>query len=137
MGGVGAAEALARSRSGSQFDPELAGYVCADGDMLLSDLDSVGTWDAVIAAEPALGVMLAGEQIDEALLAIANFVDLKSPYTLGHAAAVAELAAAAGEQAGLGPAEVSTLRRAALVHDLGRLGVSNAIWDKDGPLGAG
>ncbi len=137
MGGVGAAEALARSRSGSQFDPELAGYVCEDGDMLLSDLDSVGTWDAVIAAEPALGVMLAGGEIDEALRAIANFVDLKSPYTLGHAAAVAELAAAAGEQAGLGPAEVSTLRRAALVHDLGRLGVSNAIWDKDGPLGAG
>ncbi len=42
-----------------------------------------------------------------------------------------------GEQAGLAPAEVSTLRRAGLVHDLGRLGVSNAIWDKDGPLGAG
>ena len=33
--------------------------------------------------------------------------------------------------------EVRTLRRAALVHDLGRLGVSNSIWDKPGPLGAG
>jgi HD-GYP domain-containing protein (c-di-GMP phosphodiesterase class II) len=137
MGGVGAAEALARGRSGTQFDPELAEYVCAGGEMLLSDLDSVGTWDAVIAAEPALGVVLAGAEIDEALLAIANFVDLKSPYTLGHAAAVAELAAAAGIQAGLAEPDVSTLRRASLVHDLGRLGVSNAIWDKDGPLGAG
>ncbi len=137
MGGVGAAEALARGRSGTQFDPDLAGYVCADGELLFSDLDSVGTWDAVIAAEPALGVVLVGEEIDAALLAVANFVDLKSPYTLGHAAAVAELAADAAERAGLAPAEVSTLRRAGLVHDLGRLGVSNAIWDKEGPLGAG
>ena len=137
MGGVGAAEALARGRSGTQFDPDLAGYVCADGELLFSDLDSVGTWDAVIAAEPALGVVLVGEQIDAALLAVANFVDLKSPYTLGHAAAVSELAADAAERAGLAPAEVSTLRRAGLVHDLGRLGVSNAIWDKEGPLGAG
>ena len=58
-----------------------------------------GTWDAVIDAEPALAVVLSGEQFDAALLAIANFVDLKSPYTLGHARAVAELAAAAGAAA--------------------------------------
>ena len=137
VGGVEAAVALARSRAGTQFDPELAAYVSSEGELLLSDLDSVGTWDAVIDAEPALAVVLTGERIDDALLAIANFVDLKSPYTLGHAGAVAELAAAAGVQAGLGEPEVSTLRRAGLVHDLGRLGVSNAIWDKAGPLGAG
>ncbi|HEY1515316.1 MAG TPA: HD domain-containing phosphohydrolase, partial [Solirubrobacteraceae bacterium] len=69
--------------------------------------------------------------------AIANFVDLKSPYSLGHSQAVADLAAAAGAQLGLSEAQVRTLRRAGLVHDLGRLGVSNAIWDKRGPLGAG
>ncbi len=137
VGGVEAAEVLALSRAGTQFDPELAGYVSSEGELLLSDLDTVGTWDAVIDAEPALAVVLTGQRIDDALLAIANFVDLKSPYTLGHAAAVAGLAAAAGAQAGLGAVEVSTLRRAGLVHDLGRLGVSNAIWDKAGPLGAG
>jgi len=105
--------------------------------MLLAGLDTVGAWDAVIDAEPALAVLLDGEQLNEALFAIANFVDLKSPYTLGHAAAVAELAASAGAVLGIDLAEQQTLRRAGLVHDLGRLGVSNAIWDKPGPLGAG
>jgi HD-GYP domain-containing protein (c-di-GMP phosphodiesterase class II) len=105
--------------------------------MILADLDSVATWDAVIDAEPALAVVLSGEQFDDALLAIANFVDLKSPYSLGHAHAVADLAAHAGTQLGLPQERVQTLRRAGLVHDLGRLGISNSIWDKRGPLGAG
>ncbi|MDX6629082.1 MAG: hypothetical protein QOH00_1328 [Gaiellales bacterium] len=137
VGGVEAAKSLARKRSGKQFDPALAALVCAEGDMLLSGLDSVGTWDAVIEAEPALAVVLSGEQFDAALLAIANFVDLKSPYTLGHAHAVADLAAEAGAQLGLPDEALRTLRRAGLVHDLGRLGISNSIWDKRGPLGAG
>jgi HD-GYP domain-containing protein (c-di-GMP phosphodiesterase class II) len=137
VGGVNAAEALARDRSGTQFDPVLADLVAREGDMLLMGLDSVGAWGAVIDAEPALAVLLTGPQVDEALLAIANFVDLKSPYTLGHAAAVAELADAAGGVLGLDEGDRETLRRAGLVHDLGRLGVSNAIWDKPDPLGAG
>ena len=101
--------------------------------MILSGLDGIGAWDAVIAAEPALAVVLSGERFDDALLALASFVDLKSPYFLGHSRAVADLAAAAGERLGLSDGDVRTLRRAGLVHDLGRLGVSNAIWDKRGP----
>ena len=108
-----------------------------DADEILAGLDAIATWDAVIGAEPALAVVLSGERFDAALGAIANFVDLKSPYTLGHAQAVAELVASAAEQLGLPETEVRTLRRAGLVHDLGRLGVSNSIWDKPGPLGAG
>jgi HD-GYP domain-containing protein (c-di-GMP phosphodiesterase class II) len=80
---------------------------------------------------------MSDEELDAALTAVANFVDLKSPYTLGHSQAVADLAAEAAKQLGLSDGEVRTLRRAALVHDFGRLGVSNAIWDKRGPLGAG
>jgi hypothetical protein len=78
----------------------LAGIVHDEGELLLAGLDTIGTWDAVIDAEPALTVMLSGEQFDEALLAIANFVDLKSPYTLGHAPAVAGLATAASSSSG-------------------------------------
>jgi len=70
------------------------------------------------------------------LQAIAEFVDLKSPYMLGHSVAVAELAAAAGRLLDLDDGERRVLRRAGLVHEFGRLGVSNAIWDKPGPLGA-
>ena len=95
------------------------------------------TWDAVVAGEPALLRRLHGNDVDVALGAIADFVDLKSPYTLGHSRAVAELAGDAGRVLGLPAAEVDTLVRAGLVHDLGRLGVSNAIWEKAGPLGAG
>jgi HD-GYP domain-containing protein (c-di-GMP phosphodiesterase class II) len=137
VGGVEAVKALARKRGGKQFDPALAALVCAEADMLLSDLDSVGTWDAVIDAEPALAVVLSGGQFDAALLAIADFVDLKSPYTLGHARAVADLACEAATRLGLPDEALRTLRRAGLVHDLGRLGISNSIWDKPGPLGAG
>jgi len=100
-------------------------------------LDTTGTWDAVIDAEPALTIVLSGERFDAVLMAIANFVDLKSPFFLGHARAVSELAAEAGAGLGLHEADLRTLRRAGLVHDLGRLGISNAIWDKPNPLGTG
>src|SRR5919204_1556780 len=137
MGGPEAARELARERRGEQFDPALADLFEAEADVILSGLDAVGVWEAVIEAEPALAVVLSGERLDAALGAIANFVDLKSPYFLGHATAVAELVAAAGSQLGLPRVEVQSLGRAGLVHDFGRLGVSNAIWDKRGPLGAG
>ena len=137
VGGIGGARALVRRRRGTQFDPRLATVVEADAELILGDLDGIQTWDAVIAAEPALAVSLSGERVDAALLAIANFVDLKSPYTLGHAGAVARLVDTAARELGWPEAEVQTLRRAALVHDFGRLGISNAIWDKSGPLGVG
>ena len=75
---------------------------------------------------------------DARAAAIADFVDLKSPYTLGHSRARrrpgrrSRRAARARRRRAC-----ATLRRAGLVHDFGRLGVSNAIWDKRGPLGAG
>ena len=137
VGGVGAATAMARKRGGRQFDPALTALLCAKPGAILGGLDSVVTWDAVIEAEPALAVTLSGERFDAALEAIAAFVDLKSPYTLGHSRAVADLASEAAAQLGLPDPEARTLRRAGLVHDFGRLGVSNAIWDKPGPLGAG
>jgi HD-GYP domain-containing protein (c-di-GMP phosphodiesterase class II)/DNA-binding CsgD family transcriptional regulator len=137
LGGDDAALDLAEKRSGRQFDPALCAALRADPDGILDGLDSAHTWIAVIDAEPSLRVTLTGDSFDRALLAVADFVDLKSPYTLGHARAVAELAAASAEQLDLPQDEADLLRRAGLVHDLGRLGVSNAIWDKPGPLGVG
>jgi HD-GYP domain-containing protein (c-di-GMP phosphodiesterase class II) len=137
VGGVDAVRELARDRRSEQFDPQLSDLLEAEAEVILSGLDEIGTWDAVIAAEPALAIVVAGERFDAALLAIANFVDLKSPYFLGHARMVAELAGDAGTRLGMPEIEVKTLRRAGLVHGLGRLGISNAILDKPGPLGAG
>jgi len=137
IGGLDAAKNLAQRRAGKQFDPDMAELLCAEADTMLSGLDAIVTWDAVIEAEPALAVMLSGERVDAALRAIANFVDLKSPYTLGHAGAVSDLVGEAAAGLGMPDGEVLTLRRAGLVAGFGRLGVSNAIWDKRGPLGAG
>ena len=137
IGGTEAALSLARDRAGKQFDPWLSELLGSSGGSIFEGLDEVGNWRAVVDAEPSLAVVLSGERFDQALRAVANFIDLKSPYTLGHAGAVAELCAAAAAALGLSEVESRTLRRAALVHDFGRLGVSNAIWDKRGPLGAG
>jgi HD-GYP domain-containing protein (c-di-GMP phosphodiesterase class II)/DNA-binding CsgD family transcriptional regulator len=133
---VDAAVAVARERSGSQFDPELVEVFCADAPLLFSDLDSLTTWPAVIDAEPALEIVLSDDELESALEAIADFTDLKSPWTIGHSRGVADLACAATEIYGVSDVDAKLVRRAGLVHDLGRLGVSNAIWDKRGPLTA-
>jgi HD-GYP domain-containing protein (c-di-GMP phosphodiesterase class II) len=82
-------------------------------------------------------VRLSDAQFETALRAITNFIDLKSPYFLGHGQAVADLAYEAGRALGASGDDLTTLRRAGLVHGFGRLGVSNSILDKPGPLGAG
>jgi HD-GYP domain-containing protein (c-di-GMP phosphodiesterase class II) len=135
--GVEGARALARSRSGRQFDPSLAALLRADAEEIFVGLDTVPVWQAVIAAEPALAVELSPAELDGALTAIANFVDLKSPFTLGHSVAVAELAEQAGRTLGLPAEKTELLRRAGLVYGYGRLGVSNSIWDRPGPLSVG
>jgi HD-GYP domain-containing protein (c-di-GMP phosphodiesterase class II) len=137
VGGVAAVKKLAREWRGRQFDPAIADLLVAKGDVLLSTIDAIAVWDAVIGAEPALAVVVGGLQLEGALTAIANFVDLKSPYFLGHAKAVADLAGEAAKRSGMGEKDVRILRHAGLLHGLGRLGISNAILDKRGPLGPG
>ena len=134
--GVEAAVALGRRRSGTQFDPNLVEIVEADAEKVFHQLDELDSWDAVIDGEPGLARTLSAEECDEALAAIARFVDLKSPSTLGHSEAVAVLAASAAAELRLPSAEQRLVHRAGLVAGLGRLGVSNAIWDKPGPLSA-
>jgi HD-GYP domain-containing protein (c-di-GMP phosphodiesterase class II) len=134
--GVDGAVAVARERGGTQFDPAIVECFCDSARELLAPLADTTGWDAVIGAQPGLRQTLSDAELDAALEAIADFADLKSPYTMGHSRAVADLAAEAGRRGGLSDDEVRTLRRAGLVHDLGRLGVSNAIWDKRGALSA-
>ena len=77
---------------------------------------------------------MTGTQFDAALEAVADFTDVKSPFTIGHSRGVADIAGEAARIVGLGEEAAKLVRRAGLVHDLGRLGVSNAIWDKSGIL---
>jgi HD-GYP domain-containing protein (c-di-GMP phosphodiesterase class II) len=133
-GGVEAAMLVASERSGTQFDPELVDAFCEQAPMVLTELDEAPSWEAVIGAEPCLERELAGAELDEALEAIGEFAELKSPWVMGHVNAVKELVTGAARSFGLPEADAAELRRAACVYDLGRLGVPNTIWDKPGPL---
>jgi HD-GYP domain-containing protein (c-di-GMP phosphodiesterase class II) len=135
-GGVPAAVDAVRRRRGTEFDPALVDLFCDQAPDLFEEVAATAAWDAVIAAEPALRPALSEAELDAVLEALADYADLKSPFTLGHSRGVADLAAEAGRRHGLPDRDVVVLRRAALIHDLGRLGVSNAIWDKPAVLTA-
>jgi HD-GYP domain-containing protein (c-di-GMP phosphodiesterase class II)/DNA-binding CsgD family transcriptional regulator len=124
------AEAAIAQRAGGAYDPRVA--TLARG--VLASLPGGSAWDAVARA-PEGGAPLRDEALDSACRAVAYFADLKSTHTLEHSTGVAELAEAAGWRFGLEAEEVAALRRAALLHDLGRVGVSSAIWDRPGALG--
>jgi HD-GYP domain-containing protein (c-di-GMP phosphodiesterase class II) len=133
-GGTDAAVAVARQRRGTQFDPQVVDVFVDQATALFAGLDEASSWDAVLGAEPGPEMRLTGAAFDAALEAIADFTDVKSPYTLGHSRGVADLAGESARIFGLDGQVVTLIRRAGLVHDLGRLGVPNTIWDKPGGL---
>lgn len=133
-GGPAAAVQVAERRRGSQFSPELVDRFRAQPDRVLDGLTQASGWDAVINAEPGLGAWLTDDELDAALEALADYTDVKSPYTLGHSRGVAELAARAGQLLGMPADDIERLRRAGLIHDVGRHGIPNTILDKPGPL---
>ena len=115
---------MLRSRRGNAYDPEIADAVGAGARSWWREVQALDPWDAALALAPA-GQPLDSAATREALFVLADFADLKSPWTAGHSRGVAELAGAAyGPEAEAG----------ALVHDLGRVAVPNSIWDKPGPL---
>ena len=134
LGGADAAVQTVRDRAGAAYDKTLADCFCDSAETILAGIDEEPTWQAVLDLEPGAQPRLDGAQLDACCEAIADFADIKSPYLLGHSSGVAGLATAAGARAGLPAADVADLRRAALVHDLGRVGVSAGIWGKPGPL---
>jgi len=134
LGGTQAAVTMARQRAGSLYDPHLVERFYQQANHLLEKPDPSSLWEAVLAAEPGPRPSLEEGDLDRALRAVADFVDLKSPFTVGHSSGVAELAAEAAQRCGLPEADVQSLRRAGWLHDLGRIGVPNTIWDKPGPL---
>lgn len=102
---------------------------------MLAVLENGSPWEAFLAAEPAPHRRIGPAELDDVARALAHISDLKSVYFATHSTRVAELADGAARQAGLPAAELTQLRRAGLVHDLGRAGVPNAIWDKPARLG--
>jgi HD-GYP domain-containing protein (c-di-GMP phosphodiesterase class II) len=136
VGGTAAAVEVVTERRGTQFDPDLVDTFVGHADAIVSDLNDIVAWDEVIALDPNLDLALSGEGLDRALEALGDFADLKSRWRLGHSRGVASLAAGAATVLGMAEAEVTLLRRAALVHDVGVIGVSSTVWDEAKPWSA-
>jgi HD-GYP domain-containing protein (c-di-GMP phosphodiesterase class II) len=136
-GGTAHVSATLAGRAGSGLDPHAVKAFLSAGDGLFEGLDGRSVWEAAMAAEPGRQPVVAGPQLDACLSAIADFADLKSMWTAGHSRSVADLAGKAAEAAGLAAPEVLMLRRAALLHDIGRVAVPVAVWAKPGPLTRG
>jgi HD-GYP domain-containing protein (c-di-GMP phosphodiesterase class II)/DNA-binding CsgD family transcriptional regulator len=127
--GVDLAQML-RERRGKAYDPRIVDVV-----LDLAPAHREAEWSEVMGAEPEPVAYV--DDIDRALAAVADYVDLKSTWTRGHSSKVAELAEKAGRLSGMSDQHCSHLRRSALVHDLGRVGVENGIWDKPEQLATG
>src|SRR6266852_3526746 len=136
-GGTALARAMLARRAGSGLDPEAVRTFLSLGDQPYKGLDAPSIWDDAMAAEPGPQPVVAEPQLDACLSAIADFADLKSMWTIGHSRGVADLAERAAVAAGLPAPDVLTLRRAALVHDIGRVAVPVSVWGKPGPLTRG
>jgi HD-GYP domain-containing protein (c-di-GMP phosphodiesterase class II) len=135
--GADEARTVVERRTGAAYEPRLAELAVRNFGDLLSDLDETRMWEQALEIEPFPQVRIAGEKVDDAFMAIATLTGLKSPWLREHSTGVADLAEAAAWRMGLPAESVTLVRRAALAHDLGRVGVSNAIWEKPGPLGFG
>ena len=137
--GPAAAIEVARKRSGAWFDPNLVKAFCslAKKTSLWEDVASAN--HRVLDLEPPNtlfdGTPADHETIlDNICVAFADVIDAKSPFTYRHSAGVAEAAVAIGHTLGMDAGKISLLRRASLLHDVGKLGVSNSILDKPGKL---
>ena len=137
LGGAEAAVEMLRRRAGSVLDPELVETFTRVGPDLLGWLADADVWVEVTATEPAPVRQVPAAHLDAVAAAFADMVDLKTPFTLGHSSEVAALATAAAERVGLPTAQVARVRQAALLHDLGRVGVPNTVWEKPGALTTG
>lgn len=133
-GGLEATCELVRRRSGGEFSPEIVEAFLRRAPDFLSVIEAESVWDLTLDAEPERRPWLPESRLGEVARAFAHFVDLKSPFTLEHSSGVAELAERAGSFLGMTDQEVKALAIAALLHDLGRVSVSNLIWEKAGPL---
>ena len=128
-------DGVLQARRGRAYDPAVVDVFAACGEELMAEIDGTDAWEAALACDPTPLQMMTEQELDAALRAIAEFTDLKSPWTRAHSVRVAELAGAASAGLGHGRAEAALVGRAGLVHDLGQVGVPFCTWDRPGGLG--
>jgi putative nucleotidyltransferase with HDIG domain len=134
--GPEAAVKIAKERNGSWFDPELVKVVKSlrNDHLLWARATADDPRPYVLRMEPGAALPATPERVDNLCRAFAQVIDAKSPYTFNHSVGVADAAVKIAEAMALAPATVHMIRRAALLHDIGKLSVSNVILEKPGKL---
>jgi HD-GYP domain-containing protein (c-di-GMP phosphodiesterase class II)/DNA-binding CsgD family transcriptional regulator len=121
--------------AGGHLDPDVCSCLVESSEEVIGALAAPDMLAAAVAREPRPPLVVSPSQMDTVCLAFATFADLKGRFLLGHSAHVAGLAAEAFRLSGQNAEAAAQLRWSALLLDLGRVGVSSAVWDRPGPLG--
>ena len=131
-----ATDALAR-RSGGMLDPSFVEVFLTSASELLAEATRHDPRERILDVEPEPVIEKDSAELREVARAFGDLADLKTPFTHGHSQGVATIASAAADTLRLDQTTAAQLEVAALLHDLGRVGISNAVWEKPGPLTAG
>ncbi len=130
IGGHDAAIDAVRRRAGTELDPSIAATFVAGAAEILAEARDGDPRDGMLAAEPVPVRTVRPSELPAVAAAIGDLTDLKSTFTLGHSGGVAVLAAAAAARLGLEERAVERVLLAGHLHDVGRVGISNAVWDR-------
>ena len=134
-GGPQAAVHEVARRAGGHLDPDICASFAANVESILGALEAPDMLAAAIASEPAPPITAPAGNLDRVCSAFASFADLKGRFLLGHSEHVARLADRAAALLGYDDVVRARLRAAALLLDIGRVGVSSAVWDRPSQLG--
>jgi HD-GYP domain-containing protein (c-di-GMP phosphodiesterase class II)/DNA-binding CsgD family transcriptional regulator len=134
VAGPDGAREFVRRRAGKAIDPRIATLFLGKASEVCGVLEVASAWTAAMEIEPGAPRVASNDEVDEVLRAMAHFADLKSRFTHAHSTGVSALARRAAAHMRLGADEERRVEQAALVHDLGRVAVTAAIWDKPGSL---
>jgi HD-GYP domain-containing protein (c-di-GMP phosphodiesterase class II) len=124
------------SRGDGPYEAELARAVSEHASALMAGIGVTVDREEILRLEPKPSAMLNEAECEEAFLAIADMIDMRMPFTLGHSRAVADLAEAAGQKLGMPASDIRALRWSGHVHDIGELVVPVSTWMRKGPLSA-
>jgi HD-GYP domain-containing protein (c-di-GMP phosphodiesterase class II) len=134
VGGPELAVTALRARGGGLIDPTVVAVFVEHATDLLGELAAGDPRAALLELEPAPVMVVSRAELDEVAVAFADIADLKSPFFHEHSRRVAVLARDAARRCGLAEPEVAEVHLAGLLHDLGRVSVSDAVWEKPAPL---
>jgi HD-GYP domain-containing protein (c-di-GMP phosphodiesterase class II) len=134
LGGREAVVDALRHRAGGILDPAIVDTLTANADELLAETRAGDPRERVLSVEPRPEIEIETTELRRVAEAFGDLADLKTPWTHGHSGGVSKLAVVAAKSLRVDAQTAAKLELSALLQDLGRVAVSNAIWEKPGPL---